>query len=229
MCVNYLPVRDDGRHQAAYGVQLPLGDWPSELFPKSLGTFIRRRADALGLEREAAGGTWGLLPRFATTAEIKFNTVNARSETVASAASYKAPWARSQRCIVPMEAFFEPNWESGRHVRWKFSRRDGAPLAVAGLWECWRGRGDQVIESYTLLTVNADDHPLMRRMHKPGQEKRMLALLDPAEYDAWLERPPAGAFELLRQYPPELLQDEAAPKPGAAPLPGQQQLDLVDV
>ena len=41
----------------------------------------------------------------------------------------------------------------------------------------------------------------------------MLALLDPAEYDEWLERPPDGAFELLRQYPSELLLDEPSPKP----------------
>jgi putative SOS response-associated peptidase YedK len=46
------------------------------------------------------------------------------SGTAASAASYTAPWVRGQCCIVPMEAFFEPNRESGKHIRWKFSRRD---------------------------------------------------------------------------------------------------------
>ena len=213
MCVNYLAVQDARRYESAFGVQMPLGPWAWELYPKSRGAFIRRCADVVELEREAIGGTWGLLPWFAKTPEIKFNTVNARSETVAAAASYKAPWARGQRCIVPMDAFFEPNWETGKHIRWKFSRHDGAPIAVAGLWERWRGKGDQEITSYTLLTVNADDHPLMSRMHLPGQEKRMLALLDPAEYDDWLERPPAGAFELLRQYPPELLLDEPSTKP----------------
>jgi putative SOS response-associated peptidase YedK len=229
MCVNYLPVQRPDRYHARFGVQPPPGDWASELYPKSRGTFIRRRSDAGAFEREAAGGTWGLLPWFAKTQEIKFNTVNAPCETVAAAASYKAPWARGQRCIVPMEAFFEPNWESGQHVRWKFSRSDGAPLAVAGLWERWLGKGDQVVESFTLLTVNADDHPLMRRMHKPGQEKRMLALLEPAEFDEWLERRPAGAFELLRQYPPELLLDEPAPKPSApASSRSFEQPDLID-
>jgi len=90
--------------------------------------------------------------------------------------------ARGQRCIVPMDAFFEPNWETGKHIRGKFSRHDGAPIAVAGLWERWRGKGDQKIISYSLPTVNADEHPPMGRMHRPGQEKRMLALLDPADY-----------------------------------------------
>jgi putative SOS response-associated peptidase YedK len=89
----------------------------------------------------------------------------------------------------------------------------GRTIAVAGLWERWRGKGHQEIISFTLLTVNADDHPLTRRMHRLGQEKRMLALLDPAEYDGWLERPSARAFELLRQYLPEPLLDVASPKP----------------
>ena len=48
------------------------------LYPKSRGTFIRRRADVVELERGATGGTWGLLPWFAKTPEIEFNTVNAR-------------------------------------------------------------------------------------------------------------------------------------------------------
>ena len=215
MCVNYLTVNDARRYESDFGVQRPPGPWASELYPKSRGTFIRRRADEVGLEREAALGTWGLLPWFAKTPEIKFNTVNARSETVAAAASYKAPWARGQRCIVPMDAFFEPNWETGKHIRWKFSRRDGGTIGVAGLWERWRGKGDQEITTYTLLTVNADDHPLMQRMHRAGQEKRMLALLDPARYDEWLERPSAEASELLRQYPPEMLADEPSPRPPA--------------
>jgi putative SOS response-associated peptidase YedK len=90
--VNYLAVQDARRYEPAFGVQMPLGPWVSELYPKSRGTFIRRRGDAIGLEREASGGTWGLLPWFAKTPEIKFNTMNARSETVATAALYKAPW-----------------------------------------------------------------------------------------------------------------------------------------
>ena len=85
------------------------------LYPKSRGTFIRRRADVVELEREAPGGTWVLLPWFAKTPEIEFDTVNARAEPVATAASYKAPWARGQRCIVPMDAFVEPNSERQAH------------------------------------------------------------------------------------------------------------------
>jgi hypothetical protein len=44
-----------------------------------------------------------------------------------------------------------------------------------------------------MLTVNADDHPLMRRMHKPDpkfgpdeQDKRSVVAIEPADVDCWL-------------------------------------------
>ena len=38
-----------------------------------------------------------------------------------------------------------------------------------------------------MLTINADDHALMRRFHKPGEDKRVVVILDETEYDAWLD------------------------------------------
>jgi hypothetical protein len=61
---------------------------------RSPGTFIRRRADAIGLEREAAGGTWGLLPW----------------ERPPAAACELLRQYPPELLPVPMEAFFEPNW-----------------------------------------------------------------------------------------------------------------------
>ncbi|MDB5826654.1 MAG: hypothetical protein JWQ73_874 [Variovorax sp.] len=46
--------------------------------------------------------------------------------------------------------------------------RGWAPWALAGLWNVWTNRDTgEAHESYTMLTINADDHALMRRMHKP--------------------------------------------------------------
>lgn len=47
-------------------------------------------------------------------------------------------------------------------------RVDGAPWGLVGLWNTWtRPSQRRVHESYTMLTLNADQHPLMQRMHKP--------------------------------------------------------------
>ena len=43
---------------------------------------------------------WGLIPFFARGVPTKYSTINARIETVQTAASYRGPWKREQRCLV---------------------------------------------------------------------------------------------------------------------------------
>lgn len=118
--------------------------------------------------RELIVGQWALVPWFAKTAKLPYATVNARSEELEAKASFKHPWARGQRCIIPAESFDEPNWETGKNVWWRFARADGMPWGVAGLWNTWTDKASgEVVESYTMLTLNADHHPLMNRMLKP--------------------------------------------------------------
>ena len=153
-----------------------------------------------------------MIPCFAKEPKLRYATCNARSEELAEKASYKLPWSRGQRCIIPAAVFFEPNWESGKHVRWAFERADGDPWGLAGLWNTWTDKATgEVLESYTMLTINADEHPLMRRMHKPDPkasadhpDKRSVIPLDPSDFDRWLEGTPAQARALLRLAPVEV-------------------------
>lgn len=47
-------------------------------------------------------------------------------------------------------------------------RADNDPWGLARLWNPWGDKAmGEVRESYKMLTINADAHPLMRRMHKP--------------------------------------------------------------
>ncbi len=65
-------------------------------------------------------------------------------------------------------SFDEPRWETDHNVWWRFRRGDGAPRGIAGLWNAWTGMETAgLIESCTMLTLNAESHPLMSRMHKP--------------------------------------------------------------
>lgn len=83
----------------------------------------------------------------------------------------------------------------------RIARVDGQPMGVAGLWECWTGAEGETIISYTLLTVNANNHALMHRYGHDGSEKRMPAVLSEGAYDAWLGAHPEKAREFLRSYP----------------------------
>lgn len=203
MCNRYHPPRQDvfwEEFRAMPPENLPVGP----IFPRRPGPFIRaRRGDG---EREAVVGQWGLIPFFAKALPLKYSTNNARIETVPTAATYKAPWARGQRCIIPAASFDEPNWESGKNEWWRFRRADGHAWGLAGLWADWKNPDTgEVIESYTMLTMNADAHPLMRRMHKPDpklapheQDKRSVIAINREDWETWLRGPPEGAAALIR-------------------------------
>lgn len=65
--------------------------------------------------------------------------------------------------------------------------------------------------SFTQLTINADDHPLMRRLHKPGEEKRSLVIIPARDYDAWLGcRDPEMACTFLQPFDAALMHGEPA-------------------
>lgn len=178
----------------------------SGVYPRSLGPFVRGARDNIGYGRELVVGQWGLIPWFAKEARLPYSTNNARSEELPAKASFKAPWARGQRCIIPASTFDEPCWETGKNVWWTFRRADGAPWGLAGLWNTWVDKASgEVHESYTMLTINADGHPLMGRMHKPDpklpaeqQDKRSVISIELGDADQWLAGTVKDAQELLR-------------------------------
>ena len=98
----------------------------------------------------------------------------------------------------------------------------GNPLGIAGLWEYKPPAGEGLpLLSFSMLTVNADGHPLMQRFHKPDDEKRMVVILHPDQYDDWLHCAPEQSGAFLVRYPAELLVARPAPRQAASkPQPG---------
>lgn len=215
MCNRYTPpAMAEMEREWAIGSRNPVRWWDAELFPRRQGPFIRRAKDDAGYSRELVVGQWGLIPWFAKEAQYKFPLNNARSEELAAKASFKHPWAHGQRCIIPAADFEEPYWgpyESPfkKCEWWRFRRADGRPWGLAGLWSTWTDKSTgEVHESYTMLTINADAHPLMNRMHKPDtklaadqQDKRSVIPIEPEDYDQWLAGTQAEAQALLRLAP----------------------------
>lgn len=204
MCNRYVsPDQAEIERFFEIGRSRPLPPWPIELYPRAPGPFVRLDPDG---RREIAVGRWGLIPHFAPSADLRYSTNNARSEELARKPSYRLPWARGQRCIIPAMSFDEPCWETGRNVWWRFLRADGAPWALAGLWNAWIDPvTGEIHESYTMLTINADAHPLMARMHKPDpalppdrQDKRSVIPIEDADVQRWLAGTTEQAQALLR-------------------------------
>ena len=56
-----------------------------------------------------------------------------------------------------------------------------------------------------MLTINADDHPLMRNFHRPEDEKRMVVILAPAYFDEWLSTKADRSARFLIPFPSDQL------------------------
>jgi putative SOS response-associated peptidase YedK len=209
MCSHYQAVKEQERLRKYFGVEPPPEPGKVDVWPGYLGAFIRRHphagvGDAAVPPAEALNGLFGMVPHWSADTKITRHTYNARSETVAEKPSFRDAFKCQQRCIVPMDAFYEPDWRSGKAVATRIASTSGEPLGIAALWARWKSPQGQWVHSYTLLTINADAHPLMSQFHKPTDEKRMLVILSPQRYQDWLQ-PDEDTQDFLRPYPAEQL------------------------
>jgi len=182
--------------------------------PFGTGVFIRAgQSSQTGFEREALLGQWGLIAPGAGQRRPDSRSIltnNARIEGVAQRPTYRAAWARGQRCLIPAQSFQEPNWETGRNIWWTLKRADGAPWALAGIWSEWQDpQTGEIIPSYAMLTMNCDAHPLLNRLHRPdpklapsAQDKRSTIPVEPELWDMWLNAPLDEARERVLKLPP---------------------------
>ena len=147
---------------------------------------IRAAADGA---RELANLRWGLVPWWMETVDAAGGRmINARAETAATSPAVRAAMEK-RRCIVPADGFYE--WQaaagSARKRPFFVRARSKQPLALAGLWERWRGGasgkmapGTETVESFTILTTSPN--LVMKSLHD-----RMPVILSLEDVDGWLE------------------------------------------
>lgn len=203
-------------------VGIPSQPWDLIVAPLKTGVFIRGQA-------EGVSGQWGMIPpgslerkpRSKTTGR-PLSTNNARRETVATTWTFRYPWQRGQRCLIPAWWVQEPYWgishddllsASKKSVPWRFRRADGEPWALAGLWSEWTDPATgEVVPNYTMLTQNCDGHPVLGLMHRPvkdrpvdQQDKRSVVPIERTDWDVWLNGSPDEASTLIRVPDADLL------------------------
>lgn len=207
MCTSFTPTRSGRWVAQHFGTDLPQETYPEQAYPGYPAPIAR--LDAAG-QVTVHTARFGLIPHWAkdakTATQISRKTYNARSETVAEKPSYRTPWRKRQFAIALLDDFFEPSWETGQAERWRIRRSDGEPMGVASIWDQWVEPGTgEVVETFSMLTVNADGHPVMGRFHRPGDEKRSVVVLEPESFvpfltsngvtaRTWMTCPDAGAL-----------------------------------
>jgi putative SOS response-associated peptidase YedK len=117
--------------------------------------------------------------------------INAMAETVASKPAFRDAFARGQRCIVPVDAFYEWKKIGASKQPYAIVGADGLPLALAGLWERWKNpAGGETVQTFTIVTTTPNE--LCGAIHD-----RMPVILPPETWSMWLgESEPAEADQL---------------------------------
>ena len=145
--------------------------------PQSYAWVARTRRDGT---REIVPLLWGLVSYWAEDPKKGSHPINARAETANTRPMFRQLMA-THRCVIPVDGFYEwqvtPSGKQPHYVR----LADGAPMLLAGLWDRWQ-RGDATpIESFTILTTDANDK--VAKLHD-----RMPAVIDAADLARWLDR-----------------------------------------
>ena len=146
---------------------------------------------------------WGLIPFWAKDEKFGHKTINAKAETVATAPAFREAFA-ARRCLVVTDGFYEWQKEGAAKQPWRIGMQHRGPFGLAGLWERW-GPREKRLETFTIVTT--EPNALCAPIHN-----RMPAIIDPADFPAWLTAAP-GSASLLRPFPAERM---AAYKVGPA-------------
>lgn len=212
-------------------------DYGKDVFPAMLGPAVRidRHPD------QPAGkvlvlGQFGLIPQWVKAEEFAKRSRmygNVRSETAHQMRPYQAAWKFQNWCVIPAQGVYDPCYDAEfvrglnpriqlppeKSIPVRVTRTDGKPIWIAGLfWVYKHPLTEKLIETFSMLTVNADDHPLYKHMHKPfdddgkPEEKRMVVMLEDEEVEPWLaSATPEEARKFLDQFPAEKLTAEIVP------------------
>jgi putative SOS response-associated peptidase YedK len=153
-----------------------------------------------GGRREAARLFWGLVPSWSKDNKSAYGCINARSDTVATKPTFRSAF-KKRRCLVLADGYYEWHTEGKVKQPFLFEVEGGKPFALAGIWEAWHDpSGDgQVLESCALLTTEPNE--VGAEVHD-----RMPVILDPADYDRWLDpenMDTVSLQSLLKPFPAE--------------------------
>jgi len=202
------------------GENLPEPSWnikPTEQIP-----IVVESAKSGPVVRRLESARWSLVPSSSTELALGYPTFNARAETAAEKATFRASVA-SGRALIPATGYFEWHTVGTEKTPYFIHSDDGLPLAFAGLYSWWRNpvlaADDPArwVLTATILTTDADG-PLR------GLHDRMPVVLPEECWDQWLDPHTVGdqalvdaAVEASREPSESLRFHEVAPVTGNGP------------
>ena len=134
---------------------------------------------------------WGLIPSWSKDPSIGNKLINARGETIAEKPSFRGGF-KYKRCLILTDGFYE--WKANSNQKTKtpyfIHMKNREPFAFAGLWDEWHSPDGDSIRTCTIITTEPNE--LMSSLHN-----RMPVILNPKDYDKWLDPTPQTPADLL--------------------------------
>jgi putative SOS response-associated peptidase YedK len=164
--------------------------------PRAQVMVVRERSGEEGRRRVLSTVRWGLVPSWAKSVSVGDRMINARAEGILASSAYR-PAFEKRRCLIPADGFYEwqvvapPTAPKGRPKKQPVfvHRRDGVPMAFAGLWAAWKipadaeaieGGGDGWLRSCVIITTEPNE--LLAPVHD-----RMPVVLAASDWGQWLD------------------------------------------
>lgn len=167
---------------------------------------------------------WGLVPFWTKDIKKMVAPINAKIETLEEKPMFKN-LVKGQRCIVPMDGFYEWKKLDAKETQpYYISLKDQDVFSVAGLWDSWKSPEGELLFSYTIITMAANE--FMTQMHD-----RMPAILTPDMEKLWLEENVSATqlLDILQPYDPDQMKaHKVSKKIGNVRERGKELMEEVD-
>ncbi len=100
------------------------------------------------------------------------STMNVRDDNLGESCLYGPAWRSGSRCLIPAQYVIEPSYPDAQqdtNGKWipcpcvwqKIGVASSPTMCVAGIWRTLKGLDGTVRHAMSMITVNADDHPIM--------------------------------------------------------------------
>lgn len=145
-----------------------------------------------GNGRKLVSMRWGFIPHWYKKPNDGPLLINARAETVAEKPAFRGA-CRERRAVMLASGFYEWTRDGDTRLPWYITRTDGAPLAIAAIWQSWVAKDDTEGPMRTAAIVTTAANAPMAAIHH-----RMPVILAPEDVPLWLGEEGKGAARLMQ-------------------------------
>lgn len=135
---------------------------------------------------------WGLVPHWAKDPKMGSRLINARLETVDEKPAFKSS-LQSRRCIIPADGYYEWQKKGRGKEPYRIVLETGDCFGFAGIWDTWVGPNAKIMESFSIITTEAENS--IRAIHD-----RMPLILTPELEEVWLKGPENHSREAMKHF-----------------------------